>query len=72
MHDGRFASLEEVIDYYSEGVKESDNIDPLMKNVHRGGVQLDAADKSDLIAFLHTLSDSVYITNPKYSNPFPD
>jgi len=70
MHDGRFATIEEVIDFYSEGLKFSPTIDPLMKNVDQGGVNLTEEEKTDLIAFLMTLTDSSFNTNPDYSNPF--
>lgn len=69
MHDGRFATLDEVIDHYSEGLVYSDNIDPLMKNVAIGGVRLDSLEKEALKAFLLTLSDPDFLTNPSYSDP---
>lgn len=68
MHDGRFETLEEVIDHYSEGLKISSTIDPLMKSVSKGGVQLTAQEKSDLKAFLLTLSDEEFVNNPNFSN----
>ncbi|MEM6541629.1 MAG: cytochrome c peroxidase, partial [Bacteroidota bacterium] len=52
MHDGRFQTLDEVIDHYSEGLQDSPTIDPLMKSVAQGGVQLSEQDKADLKAFL--------------------
>jgi len=70
MHDGRFQTLEEVIDFYSEGLKNSSTIDPLMKNVEHGGIQLTDDEKQDLLAFLHTLTDTVFINNPDFSSPF--
>jgi cytochrome c peroxidase len=70
MHDGRFASIEEVVDFYSEGVKFSPTIDPLMKNVEQGGVNLTEEEKANLIAFLKTLTDSSFNNNPDFSNPF--
>jgi cytochrome c peroxidase len=70
MHDGRFATIEEVIDFYSEGVKFSSTIDPLMKNVGSGGIQLDSMQKADLIEFLKTFTDKGFVTNPEYSSPF--
>lgn len=70
MHDGRFQTLEEVIDFYSEGLQNSTTIDPLMKNVHQGGIQLTEWEKQNLIAFLHTLTDTVFTNNPAYANPF--
>ena len=61
MHDGRFDTLEEVIDFYSEGLQASPTIDPLMKKIDQGGVQLTDQDKADLIAFLLTLSDPSFL-----------
>lgn len=74
MHDGRFKTLEEVIDFYSEGVKWSPQVHPLMHHVNEGGVQLTANEKADLLAFLKTLSDSSFINNPAFAPPakFPD
>lgn len=66
MHDGRFATLEEVINHYSEGLKSSPTIDPLMKKVNQGGVGLTAQDKVDLKAFLLTLSDNDFVNNPAF------
>ena len=68
MHDGRFATLEEVIDHYSEGLKISETIDPLMKKAQQGGVQLTPKDKADLKAFLLTLSDHNFVNNPDFRN----
>ncbi|KAA5820864.1 cytochrome-c peroxidase [Algibacter amylolyticus] len=61
MHDGRFATLEEVINHYSEGLKTSATIDPLMKKINQGGVNLSDSDKADLKAFLLSLSDYDFI-----------
>lgn len=66
MHDGRFATIEEVINHYSEGLKQSSTIDPLMKKVGQGGVQLSDKDKADLKAFLLTLSDNNFVNNPDF------
>jgi cytochrome c peroxidase len=66
MHDGRFSTLEEVINHYSEGLKKSATIDPLMKNIDKGGVQLSTRDKADLKAFLLTLSDSIFVKDPAF------
>ena len=70
MHDGRFATLEDVIHFYSHEVKFSTTIDPLMKKVQQGGIQLTDDEKENLIAFLKTLTDQSFIENPAYSNPF--
>jgi cytochrome c peroxidase len=68
MHDGRFATIEEVIDHYSEGLQNSSTIDPLMKQINQGGVQLSDPDKADLKAFLLTLSDPSFINNLDFQN----
>ncbi|MFC0603585.1 cytochrome-c peroxidase [Winogradskyella pulchriflava] len=68
MHDGRFATLDDVINHYSEGLQNSSTIDPLMKKVNQGGVQLTAQEKADLKAFLLSLSDPSFINNPQFQN----
>ena len=68
MHDGRFSTLDEVINHYSEGLQPSATIDPLMKKVNQGGVQLTNQDKADLKAFLLTLTDEDFINNPDFKN----
>ncbi len=71
MHDGRFATLEEVIDHYNTGVKASSTVDELMQyNLLTGGLQMTAQDKADLVAFLKTLTDETFRTNPAYKSPF--
>ncbi len=69
MHDGRFNTIDEVINHYSEGLVYSETIDPLMKAVNEGGVQLTPEDKADLKAFLLTLSDPEFISNPDFQDP---
>ena len=69
MHDGRFTSLDEVIDFYSEGVKDSENINPLMHHVMDGGVRLTDLEKAQLKAFLSTLTDEHFQSNPDHSDP---
>lgn len=61
MHDGRFFTLEEVIEHYNSGGKYSSTIDPLMKKLGVG-LQLTNQEKQDLIAFLKTLSDDSFIS----------
>ena len=68
MHDGRFNTLDEVIEFYSTGLQNSPTIDPLMKKVEQGGVNLSAQEKSDLKAFLLSLSDPEFITNSDFQN----
>ena len=69
MHDGRFQTLDQVINHYSEGLVNSPTIDPLMKAVNRGGVQLSESEKIDLKNFLLSLSDDEFINNPEFNNP---
>ncbi|GAB4311076.1 MAG: cytochrome c peroxidase [Bacteroidales bacterium] len=69
MHDGRFKTLEEVIDFYSHYVVWSPYIDPLMHHVATGGVQLTPDEKSDLLAFLLALTDSSVTINPDFAPP---
>ncbi len=70
MHDGRFKTLEEVIDFYSEGVKPSPNLDPKMEYYPHADSKLNADEKKQVIAFLLTLSDSVFVAKQEFSNPF--
>ncbi len=70
MHDGRFATLEEVLDHYNEGIKISSTLDANMQAIVDFGIDLDEQDKQDLINFLHTLTDEVYLNNSDYHSPF--
>lgn len=71
MHDGRFQTLEEVIDHYHTGVKPSASLDPIMTKPGQVTVLLlDAQQKADLVAFLHTLTDLTFITDTALSDPF--
>lgn len=72
MHDGRFATLEEVINFYNSELVWSPYIDPLMHKINQGGAQLTKNEIDDLIAFIKTLKDTVFIKNKNYSNPFVD
>lgn len=70
MHDGRFATLEEVVDFYNTGVKRSATVDPLLQyNLQPGGLGLSDQDKADLVAFLTTLTDEAFLTDARYSKP---
>jgi len=69
MHDGRFKTLREVVDHYSDNLVNSPTIDPLMKWIAYGGTKLKESEKNDLIAFLKTLTDYQFIAEPKFSKP---
>jgi cytochrome c peroxidase len=65
MHDGRFETIDEVLFHYIEGGKPSSTVDPLMKHVG-SGLELSINDVEAIKAFLHTLTDSTFILNPKH------
>jgi cytochrome c peroxidase len=72
MHDGRFKTLEEVLDHYNEHIRSgSPNLDPLImeaSNETRGNtLALTAAEKAQIIKFLHTLTDETFITEKRFS-----
>lgn len=68
MHDGRFETIEEVIEHYNSGGHASATIDPFMKYTS-GGLKLPEEDKLSLIAFLKTLDDEVFINDASFSDP---
>lgn len=71
MHDGRFQTLEEVVDHYDNNVKLSPTLNPTMRSVQTsGGLKLTAQQKKDLVAFMKTLIDEQLINEPKFSDPF--
>jgi len=65
MHDGRFQSLEAVIEHYVTGVKRSPTLDPNLAKHPDGGVPLTVADKRALVAFLKTLTDKQFSSPDK-------
>lgn len=72
MHDGRFATLEQVVEHYNSGVQPHPNLAPQLKNPD-GSVKrlnLTVAEKAALVAFLKTLTDRNITTDVKFSNPF--
>ncbi len=66
MHDGRFETLEEVIDQYSDHVHFADNLDENLSFP----INLSESQKQDLINFLYTLTDSSIVLDERFSNPF--
>lgn len=66
MHDGRFSTLEEVVDHYNEGIQLSSTVDVTLSNTEATGLMLSDQDKSDLIAFLKTLTDTEFSQNPAF------
>jgi len=70
MHDGRFETLEEVIDFYSEGVFPHENHDFPTVPQDFTGFDFTATEKSQLLAFLATLNGESVISEEKWSDPF--
>lgn len=73
MHDGRFTTLEQVVDHYAsyDSLRKSPTVDPLMERlVYPNIPDLTVQEKSDLVAFLKTLTDTAFLHNPDFSNPF--
>lgn len=76
MHDGRFKTLKEVLDFYSGGLQPASNLDANIRKhlpANRwasGGVDLTERQKQDLINFLETFTDTAFVNNPRFSNPF--
>lgn len=73
MHDGRFKTLEEVLEHYSEHVEQSASLSAVMQNnsnvVGGKSLFLTKTEKENIIAFLKMLTDSNFITDPRFSNP---
>lgn len=70
MHDGRYHTLEEVLDHYTDNVQNLATLDPLLiQGNGKTGINLTQADKQALIAFLKTLSDDQFIREAKLSDP---
>ena len=70
MHDGRFETLEEVLDHYDHGIEQSSSLDPALAATMSTGLMLTDQDKVDLIAFLHALTDQGLAETETYSSPF--
>ena len=67
MHDGRFNTLKEVLDFYDDGVAAHPNLDFRLSS---SGLDLSEPDKAAIIDFLHALESKDVLTNPHFSDPF--
>lgn len=67
MHDGRFLTLEAVLDHYSSGIVNSVTLDPSFNNGGTLGIPLTSLEKTKIIAFLKTLTDNQYLTDSRFS-----
>ena len=65
MHDGRFQTLDDVLAHYASGGHDPGNRNPNVRPL-----RLSPRDRADLIAFLHTLQDTVFLRNPAFANPW--
>ena len=74
MHDGRFSSLEDVIEFYDSAVQSAPGLSPLLRapDGTPKRLRLSAQDKADLKAFLETLTDDGFLTDPRFSDPFEE
>ncbi len=64
-HDGRFYTIDNVLNHYATGIQQSNTLDPLLKN----GIALTAGERSNLKLFLNTLTDSSFISNKRFAQP---
>lgn len=71
MHDGRFATLDDVLQFYNQGLQNSPYVSPLMHKINDGGACLTPSQLADLKAFLLTLTDDDFLLNPEFSSPNP-
>lgn len=74
MHDGRFETLDEVIEFYNRGVQNNPNLDQRLRtnNLNARRLNLNIRERDALVAFLSTLTDEELIRDEKFSNPFRD
>jgi cytochrome c peroxidase len=70
MHDGRFQTLEEVVEFYNSGVVYSPTINPFFFNNSGDGLELSEQDKNDLVNFMKTLTDESFSDKEEYQSPF--
>jgi cytochrome c peroxidase len=78
MHDGRFRTLEEVLEHYDSGIRTSSTLSALIReadNLHKDSqdhisLNLTEHEKTAVIAFLHTLTDEEFVTAERFSSPF--
>jgi cytochrome c peroxidase len=71
MHDGRFQTLEQVVDHYARGIQNGPALDNRLKTPQGQPLRLNltVADRDALVAFLRTLNDSTLTSDTKFSNP---
>ena len=70
MHDGRFTTLDRVLEHYNWSVRPHPNLDPRLRQIAANGLALPEREKVALAEFLKTLTDHKLITDPRFSDPF--
>lgn len=73
MHDGRFKTLEEVIEHYNSGIQPNPALGEQLKNSFDGTpvrLKLSSYQKQSLVAFLKTLTDPYFVNDPRFEDPF--
>ncbi|MEM6689602.1 MAG: cytochrome c peroxidase [Planctomycetota bacterium] len=70
MHDGRFASINLVLEHYNWSVRPHPNLDPRLEEFAYAGLAISQIDKEALESFLLTLQDETIANDPRLSNPF--
>jgi cytochrome c peroxidase len=65
MHNGRTKTLDDVLDHYSSGIKQSATLDTSLQN----GIPLTPSEKGKILAFLNALTDEDFVNNPAYAEP---
>ena len=67
MHDGRFGTLEGVLNHYASGIESSATLDPILRQNGKLGITLSEMEKKQIIAFLKTLTDTQYLKDKRFS-----
>lgn len=72
MHDGRFATLEEVVEHYNSGIQNHPTLSPALTDPNGNPVRLNfnSSQKAAIVSFLKTLTDNSVSTDAKWENPF--
>jgi cytochrome c peroxidase len=70
MHDGRFTTIDRVLEHYNWSVRPHPNLDSRLEQISAQGLALPEREKVALTEFLKTLTDHALITDPKFSDPF--
>ncbi len=67
MHDGRFSTLNSVLNHYASGVQNTSNLDPLLNQGGTLGIPLSETEKTQIITFLKTLTDTEFMSDTRFT-----